>query len=388
MSRFKTRQMYPRGFSFRQYFKHQFWNSFHVLILAGIFAIFCFGLFDRSAQAHLPEVDPRNPDQVEDPRILVIHHTEISASEHPVQFEMANASHQRRWDFKSPVTGYYLCYHYFIGTDGTVIQARGEDERPGCTRNNGVNDRAIQIVLAGNFEVEKPTEPQLKALRRLTAKLDAKYHFDRIIPHKDASPSSCPGKNLLEAIQDLLREPKIPGMEFQVSRYYTPVQGQKRYYRTVTDQQFIHVALAAGLVDELPGYDGTEFWYSFSSHPVPIGHNLEEADDWFKDRPEHREAIRKELEYMADFKINCSGDCFITADGTNLRDKAPMTVAACPPSYKFGQKIELDGIGVVTCHDRGGAIKGNRIDVWAGYGDAALDLLPITQAGKMTGRLL
>lgn len=37
---------------------------------------------------------------------------------------------------------------------------------------------------------------------------------------------------------------------------------------------------------------------------------------------------------------------------------------ACPPQYNFGTKINIEGIGVRVCEDRGGAIKGNHLDVY------------------------
>lgn len=37
---------------------------------------------------------------------------------------------------------------------------------------------------------------------------------------------------------------------------------------------------------------------------------------------------------------------------------------ACPPEYPFGAKINIEGIGVLRCEDRGGAIKGNHFDIY------------------------
>lgn len=51
----------------------------------------------------------------------------------------------------------------------------------------------------------------------------------------------------------------------------------------------------------------------------------------------------------------------ITASGT----KATLgRTIACPPQYNFGTKINIEGIGVRVCEDRGGAIKGNHLDVY------------------------
>lgn len=51
----------------------------------------------------------------------------------------------------------------------------------------------------------------------------------------------------------------------------------------------------------------------------------------------------------------------ITASGT----KATLgRTIACPPQYSFGTKINIEGIGVRVCEDRGGDIKGNHLDVY------------------------
>lgn len=51
----------------------------------------------------------------------------------------------------------------------------------------------------------------------------------------------------------------------------------------------------------------------------------------------------------------------VTASGT----KATLgRTIACPPQYSFGTKINIEGIGVRVCEDRGGAIKGNHLDVY------------------------
>lgn len=39
-------------------------------------------------------------------------------------------------------------------------------------------------------------------------------------------------------------------------------------------------------------------------------------------------------------------------------------------SLPFGSKIYIPGLGVGAVHDRGGSVKGNKIDVWMGYGEA------------------
>jgi 3D (Asp-Asp-Asp) domain-containing protein len=63
-------------------------------------------------------------------------------------------------------------------------------------------------------------------------------------------------------------------------------------------------------------------------------------------------------------KMNTSGDPFVTADWYRLSHKDAHKVVACPPSMAMGTKLFIEGIGNVVCHDRGGAIKNKRIDLF------------------------
>lgn len=57
----------------------------------------------------------------------------------------------------------------------------------------------------------------------------------------------------------------------------------------------------------------------------------------------------------------CDNDLGITASG--IKVEANRTIA-CPPEFPFGAKIEIEGMGTYVCEDRGGAIKGNKIDIY------------------------
>ncbi|MBI4835786.1 MAG: peptidoglycan-binding protein [Candidatus Abawacabacteria bacterium] len=56
------------------------------------------------------------------------------------------------------------------------------------------------------------------------------------------------------------------------------------------------------------------------------------------------------------------------ADGTKVK----LGLVAAPPDYPFGTIVDIHGFGVGEVHDRGGAIKGNRFDIWVGKGDEGL----------------
>lgn len=56
----------------------------------------------------------------------------------------------------------------------------------------------------------------------------------------------------------------------------------------------------------------------------------------------------------------CGNSKGITASGI----KVHTGTIACPPELPFGVKINIEGYGTFTCEDRGGAIKGNKIDIY------------------------
>jgi 3D (Asp-Asp-Asp) domain-containing protein len=57
----------------------------------------------------------------------------------------------------------------------------------------------------------------------------------------------------------------------------------------------------------------------------------------------------------------CGNSKGITSSG--LKVQADRTIA-CPQQFPFGAKIAIDGMGTYVCEDRGGAIKGNHIDIY------------------------
>lgn len=57
----------------------------------------------------------------------------------------------------------------------------------------------------------------------------------------------------------------------------------------------------------------------------------------------------------------CGKNDGITASGLVVTENRTL---ACPPNLPFGAKIAIEGMGVYRCEDRGGAIKGNHIDIY------------------------
>lgn len=57
----------------------------------------------------------------------------------------------------------------------------------------------------------------------------------------------------------------------------------------------------------------------------------------------------------------CGKSDGITSSGVTVEQKRTL---ACPPSYPFGTKIEIETMGTYICEDRGGAIKNNHFDIY------------------------
>ena len=57
----------------------------------------------------------------------------------------------------------------------------------------------------------------------------------------------------------------------------------------------------------------------------------------------------------------CGKSDGITASGLKVVEKRTL---ACSPSFPFGTKIRIEGMGEYRCEDRGGAIKGNKVDIY------------------------
>jgi 3D (Asp-Asp-Asp) domain-containing protein len=57
----------------------------------------------------------------------------------------------------------------------------------------------------------------------------------------------------------------------------------------------------------------------------------------------------------------CGKSDGITASGVKVKVNRTL---ACPPQFPFGSKIKIESMGTYVCEDRGGAIKGNHVDIY------------------------
>ncbi len=122
---------------------------------------------------------------------LIIHHSAVSRTKNPDQFVANNNYHKEKWNFKSSL-GFYLGYHYEIAANGTIRQARAENE-PGA-HTIGHNDDSIGICIDGEFDTELPTLEQVKSLTKLLLELKGCYPSAKIAYHRQFANKTCPGK--------------------------------------------------------------------------------------------------------------------------------------------------------------------------------------------------
>lgn len=86
-----------------------------------------------------------------------------------------------------------------------------------------------------------------------------------------------------------------------------------------------------------------------------------EANDESKNKTNPKEITVKATAYTA----SCEGCSGITATGVNIKDHPEERVIAVDPKViPLGSKVYVEGFGEATAADTGGAIKGNRIDVF------------------------
>ncbi|RDU36519.1 peptidoglycan-binding protein [Neobacillus piezotolerans] len=87
-----------------------------------------------------------------------------------------------------------------------------------------------------------------------------------------------------------------------------------------------------------------------------------------------QQASGKELVVTATaYTASCNGCSGITATGINLKTNPGAKVISVDPSViPLGSKVHVEGYGYAVAGDTGGAIKGNRIDVFIPSHDEAL----------------
>jgi len=139
----------------------------------------------------------------------------------------------------------------------------------------------------------------------------------------------------------------------------------------------VHMASAQEMRNELP----LQSQYNFKNDPYLLNWTFivekpEEVsqvnpDDKILARWKEKQANLWRMLPQGPFTINASAytaaadECGksdgITSSGIKVAEKRTL---ACPPNLPFGTKLSIEGMGEFRCEDRGGAIKGNHIDIY------------------------
>lgn len=203
----------------------------------------------------------------------------------------------------------FIPTHYIVGCSWDFVKVNDMERVVGATLNSDANWNGVHIEIVGDFNKGVPSDAQYEMVNQLIQWILEKHPDMEIKGHKDFQAKNCPWVNFDWSRIKTYKEPEY--IEFSLSRYYSVLPDQKRYY--------------------------------------------------------------SDRSYEEDFKINCAGDCLVTANWHQLTDKDKYKSVACPKEYPLGTKIWLDGVGEVVCNDRWGAINWNRIDMRCWIGDDALD---------------
>jgi hypothetical protein len=149
--------------------------------------------------------DPADPSKMDthDVDRLTVHH----AGE---QWGYTGPARYRVWQDLHTGRGWGdVAYHYIIGIDGTVYEAR-DTAYAGDTNTNYDPAGHFLVVVEGNFDKEQPTRAQLDSLVRVLAWASLQFGVSpsTIGGHRDHAATSCPGGNLYPYIAtgDLQRD--------------------------------------------------------------------------------------------------------------------------------------------------------------------------------------
>ncbi len=254
-------------------------------------------------------------------KYIVIHHTatEKHMTAEEMELSMRRTWIENRWSSHVPA-------HYIVWSDGWFKKVNDLDKVVWATQNADANLNGIHIEIVWDFNKTEPTEEQYSMVWQLIEWIKEKYPDMEVKFHRDFQPHSCPWRNFDIDKVVKKKQNKLEVKEwwylgqFSLSRYYSVMEWQSRYYNGKT--------------------------------------------------------------YEEDFKMNCHWDCLRTANWTQLTDELMYKTVACPPEIWLWTELYVEWVGIVKCNDRWSAIKNKRLDMWCGIGDDALNNWSKCPTGK------
>jgi len=142
---------------------------------------------------------------------VCVHHSVYTPAnnlaELKVQASLFNTWHKAKsWaeDTKTPSAYPYISYHYLMATNGEMLKVTDEKYVKYHAGDNfrkdlSFNLHGIAVCLTGNYENDKPTDAQMKALVEFIRDVEKRYDINaRVRGHKETSAdaTACPGKNI------------------------------------------------------------------------------------------------------------------------------------------------------------------------------------------------
>lgn len=129
------------------------------------------------------------------PEWIIVHHEAPPQIVDSARFNSVNEFHRSR-GFPLSKLGFYVGYHVFIEKTGALYRARNDDEIGAHTV--GENANSLGICMAGNFNLELPTDAQRAVLKSQIKDWILKFDIplDHIVPHRHFAQKDCYGKNL------------------------------------------------------------------------------------------------------------------------------------------------------------------------------------------------
>ena len=113
---------------------------------------------------------------------IILHHAEATSCT-PQQI------HQ--WHLNNGWSG--AGYHFLVRKDGSVYSLRPENKVG--AHASGANSDSLGICFEGRYQSETMPDAQKQAGKELVSYLKGKYGISKVQPHRDVTPTDCPGKN-------------------------------------------------------------------------------------------------------------------------------------------------------------------------------------------------
>ncbi len=152
------------------------------------------GVIERTAWAQAAPI-PSRMDRMLPVQRITLHHDGMPPVSIRSRADAARRLEQIRVAHLSRGFG-DIGYHYIVDPQGVIWQGRPLQWQGAHVKDQ--NPGNLGILCLGNFEVQRPTQAQMNALRSFTASQMTTYRVpvSRVHTHKELASTACPGRHL------------------------------------------------------------------------------------------------------------------------------------------------------------------------------------------------